>query len=429
MGENDVINKSKHPVTKNKLVKDLYNIGIKPGSTLIVHSSLSSLGWVCGGAVTVIQALMEVLTPEGTLVMPAHSGDYSDPSYWGNPPVPEEWWQTIREEMPAYQPEITPTRGVGVIPEVFRKFPGVLRSKHPCFSFSAWGKHAKRITEKHSLDYAMGEDSPLGRIYELKGQVLLLGVDHNRNTSIHLAEYRANYLKKKKNFGSPILIDGLRKWVNYYDIEYNTDDFLKLGRDFEQTGKLNKGKIGLAQAKVMYQNELVDFAVEWFTKYREKMYTVEPITENKQDQVKKILKQRWGSTKIISKGRIYNAEKLPGFMAVKNRSIVGLITYNIDGNEWEIISLDSFMPGYGVGSSLLNHVIEKARNFGCKRIFLITSNDNINAIKFYQKRGFSLVNIYRDAINEARKLKPEIPEKGYYGIPIKDEIELEFILE
>ena len=129
--------------------------------------------------------------------MPTHSTDLSDPSQWGNPPVPESWWQTIRETMPAYAPDLTPTRSMGKIAETFRKQDGVLRSAHPLHSFCARGPQASYIIGNHSLAYGMGENSPLGRIYDLQGSVLLLGVGHSSNTSIHLAEYRADFPSKR----------------------------------------------------------------------------------------------------------------------------------------------------------------------------------------------------------------------------------------
>lgn len=136
MKEKEIIEKTKKPITKKSLVNDLKKLDLK-GEIIIVHSALSKLGWVCGGAVALVEALQEVITEEGTLIMPAHSGDYSEPKYWGNPSVPESWHQIIREEMPAYRPEVTPTRGLGVTPEIFRKFPDVVRSDHPCLSFAA----------------------------------------------------------------------------------------------------------------------------------------------------------------------------------------------------------------------------------------------------------------------------------------------------
>ncbi|MEL6165837.1 MAG: AAC(3) family N-acetyltransferase, partial [Cyanobacteria bacterium J06628_3] len=175
MTESEAIYNSQLPRTRKTLTQDFINAGLTPGVTVIVHSSLSSLGWVCGGAVTVVQALMDVITSNGTLVMPTHSSDYSDPEPWENPPVPAEWYQIIRDTMPAYDARITPTRKMGKIVEVFRTCENVVRSSHPSFSFAAWGNHAEIIIKNHSLNYALGEESPLARLYDLNGYILLLG--------------------------------------------------------------------------------------------------------------------------------------------------------------------------------------------------------------------------------------------------------------
>ena len=202
MPEGQVVDKTKILATVESLQADFKALGIEKGMVLLVHSSLSAMGWVCGGAVAVIIALQKVLGETGTLVMPTHSTDLSDPSQWENPPVPESWWQTIRETMPAYDPGLTPTRSMGKIVETFRKQEGVLRSTHPQSSFCARGPQASYIINNHSLVYGFGEHSPLARIYDLNGFVLLLGVGHSSNTSIHLAEYRAN------DFGSVLTVEG-----------------------------------------------------------------------------------------------------------------------------------------------------------------------------------------------------------------------------
>jgi len=260
--EEKIIEKTEKPITKTSLVKDLEKLNLE-GEIVIVHSALSKLGWVCGGAVALIEALQEVITEKGTLVMPAHSGDYSEPKYWGNPPVPEAWYQTIRAEMPAYRAEVTPTRGLGLTPEIFRKFPGVVRSNHPCLSFAAWGKKAKYITADHKLDYALGDNSPLARIYERKGKVLLIGVGHDSNTSLHLAEYRAEHDLRIKIFGSSILKNGKNVWTQYQDIEFNDDLFPAIGKEYESKYEYSRAEIGLTEAKLFKQKEIVDFAVNW----------------------------------------------------------------------------------------------------------------------------------------------------------------------
>ena len=271
MSENDAIQRTQgDPATVESLKADLSTLGVASGMTLLVHSSLSALGWVCGGPVAVILALEDVLGLRGTLVMPMHSGHLSDPADWESPPVPQAWWDLIRQTMPAYDPDLTPTRGTGDIPECFRKQRGVRRSPHPQVSFAAYGAQAAAIVEDHSLDFGLGEDSPLARLYELEGWVLLLGVGHESNTSLHLAEYRANYSGKRlKKCGAPVLVEGRRKWVEFQDIELDETDFEEIGEGFaRETGLVRQGRVACATALLMPQRPLVDYAVQWIEKNR-----------------------------------------------------------------------------------------------------------------------------------------------------------------
>lgn len=122
MPEHDTIAATRPlPATVRSLVDDLASIGVVDGSVLIVHSSLSSLGWVCGGAVAVIEAIKIAIGRSGTVVMPTHTSDLSEPSNWCNPRVPPEWWPIIRDSMPAFDPRVTPSRAMGQSLSVFER--------------------------------------------------------------------------------------------------------------------------------------------------------------------------------------------------------------------------------------------------------------------------------------------------------------------
>ena len=265
MKEVNAINQIKVPNTRSSLHKDLQSLGLEKGMVVIVHSSLSALGWVCGGPVTVVQALMDTVGEEGTIIMPTQTGDNSEPAEWQNPPVPEEWWPIIREEMPAYDPHFTPSRGMGKIVEAFRTFPGVQRSMHPTYSFAAWGKHAEYILSEQPLEEGFGLKSPLAKIYELDGYVLLLGAHHDSNTSLHLAEH-AIVNRNKVQKGTALFENNERIWKRYEEIVYNSDSFDALGKEFEEKSPIHSSSVGLATCKLMKQRQLVDFGREWLQK-------------------------------------------------------------------------------------------------------------------------------------------------------------------
>ena len=267
MGEREAIARSSAPRTRESLAGDLRRLGVTPGTTVLVHSSLSSLGWVCGGPVAVVQALTDAVTGSGTIVMPTQSAELSDPANWGNPPVPRAWWATIRETMPAYDPRVTPTRGMGRIVETFRTWPGALRSSHPQASFAAWGRRARQVVGGHSLDDSLGEGSPLARLYELDASVLLLGVGYGSNTSFHLAEYRAPGAPRVEA-GAPILEDGRRVWKTYEDVDLDEKVFPEIGAAFEGTGRARLAKVGSAEARLFSQRAAVDFAEGWLARQR-----------------------------------------------------------------------------------------------------------------------------------------------------------------
>lgn len=146
------------------------------------------------------------------------------------------------------------------------------------------------------------------------------------------------------------------------------------------------------------------------------------------DWVTKLLDSEWGSTEMVSRGVLHQVDKLPGFVALLDGKPCGLVTFNIVNDQCEIVTLNSISGKQGIGSELINAVRKTAYSKGCRRLWLITTNDNIYAFKFYQKLNFNVVAYHFGSIEESRKLKPGIPLIGMNGIPIRDEIELEMIL-
>ncbi len=155
---------------------------------------------------------------------------------------------------------------------------------------------------------------------------------------------------------------------------------------------------------------------------------IKPITESDRPWIQDLLQKYWGSSQVVSRGRLYQADALPGFLAGQWGQRVGLITYHVENGQCEIVSLNSLVERQGIGTALIEAVRQQAVEAGCNRLWLITTNDNVEALRFYQKRGFSLVQVHRNAIEQSRQLKPDIPLVADNGIPIRDELELELLV-
>ena len=138
--------------------------------------------------------------------------------------------------------------------------------------------------------------------------------------------------------------------------------------------------------------------------------------------------EHWDGEEMVIHGEIFRLEQLDGFVIEDGNEWVGLLTFFVRNHGCEVTSLDSLREGQGIGTQLMNAVVDEARKQNCERVFLATTNDNLHALRFYQKRGFELIAIHRGAVIDSRKLKPSIPLTGNDGIPIRDEIELEMLL-
>ncbi|WP_433770591.1 GNAT family N-acetyltransferase [Bacillus wiedmannii] len=158
------------------------------------------------------------------------------------------------------------------------------------------------------------------------------------------------------------------------------------------------------------------------------MVHIQKITPAMKETIRIFMCENWGSSWMVSRGKRHQLEELSGFVAISNDRIIGIITYEIIGNKCEIVSLDSFEERKGLGTGLMNCVLQAAKEEQCLWVWLITTNDNLNALRFYQKRNFMMTNLYVNAVEEARKIKKEIPRIGYDNIPILHEIQLEYSL-
>jgi len=255
--------------SKETLKEHLILLGVKSGDHLIVHSSLKSIGWIAGGAQAVVEALMETVTSNGTIVMPAQSADNSEPSYWMLPPVPEAWHEPIRQSIPAYDPDLTHLRGMGKIAECFHRHPKTIRSPHPAHSFMAWGLHADDWMSEHPLDDSFGTSSPLGKMVNADVRVIMIGVGYESCTALHLSEYLAPECTVSPQ-GAAIMQGGERIWATFNMVDVDSDIFPELGTAFEESnpGITHDGKFGHAHCKIVPMKSLVDFGTSWVTEKR-----------------------------------------------------------------------------------------------------------------------------------------------------------------
>lgn len=157
-------------------------------------------------------------------------------------------------------------------------------------------------------------------------------------------------------------------------------------------------------------------------------FIIRTVTDSDRERVKRITEERWGAPIVAVHDMIYRPSELRGFLAADGEDILGLVTFRINLNACEIVTLDAMRPRNGIGTALVEAVAGVAQTAGCKRLWLMTTNDNLDALRFYLRRGFRLVAVHPGAVDRARLLKPSIPETGDFAIPIHDELELERVL-
>ncbi len=267
-GLESIIASTDKPATRRSIAEDLEKLGLGAGDTVEVHSSLRSLGYVVGGVISVVDALIDIVTDQGNIVMPTQTPFFKHPARAPHPPVPDDWIQPIMDAMPPYDPATSPTQRMGAVVEYFRTLPGTVRSSHPLYSFGAWGRDAAAIAGNQPLELSLGKGSPLEAIYNLDGKVLLIGVGYVRCTTFHHAEYSVS----ATSFESPLVPipvdsgDGRRSvdWRPVREICFIDDATITaLGEAFEANNPVSRGRIANAESRLLSQRQAVDYAVTW----------------------------------------------------------------------------------------------------------------------------------------------------------------------
>jgi aminoglycoside 3-N-acetyltransferase len=243
-------------IEHDQLVDGLGRLGVRTGTVLMVHASLSAFGPVHGRAETVLEALLTAVGPSGTVVLPSFTGQVCDPCPTADPLDPE----VIRARAAvALFDDRTPT-AMGALPRAALARPDRVRSRHPQASVAAIGAAAGQITASQPLAYALGADSPFGAMYRLRAQILLLGVGHNRNSFLHHAETLVDgHRRKLRRF--PYLVEGQRVWVEAPDVgDDNDTHFPRIGADYAATSGIRQTNIGQADCQLLDSVPFVDFA-------------------------------------------------------------------------------------------------------------------------------------------------------------------------
>lgn len=246
--------------TRQQLADDLRELGLPQGANVLIHVSLRSIGPIENGAETLAYALLDAIGPQGTLLVPTFTQDAADPADWLERPSEPEELARLRAAVPLFDPDRTPAtvRAVGVFPDVVRRLAHARRSMHPRLSFAALGAEAEFLTQNVPFHYPLGSDSPLARLHQINGYILLIGVGHSANSSLHLAEVWADvpYIHRSTQVKT-----GAAEWTAMAGSPECREGFRKIEPVLRQARILKRGYIGNAESQLMRQRELVSMAV------------------------------------------------------------------------------------------------------------------------------------------------------------------------
>ena len=250
-------------ITKDDIVQRLKAMGIQNGSFVYVQAALNSFGYVVGGSQAIIEALMEVVGYEGTILMPTFTQNIIDPASLSNTRIEREDWNLIRDNMLPYDKKLSTPFHMGEVSVQFIKNDAVLRSAHPNFSFAAWGKYAKILCEKHALHFGLSQESPLGKLFDMNGFILLLGIPMESCFAMYFAQYD-NAKIPLKILSSPVNSRSFTVWKDMIDLDFNNDGFKEVGEILEGRHLMKTDYIGNAVCRFFSFREAVKIARAYY---------------------------------------------------------------------------------------------------------------------------------------------------------------------
>jgi aminoglycoside 3-N-acetyltransferase len=255
-------------VNRKSLTADLRRLGLRPGTTVLVHCSLHQVGWLPDGAATLRRAILRVITGRGTLAVPTHTAGNSNTSHQFRRATPAEqaMWE---DKVEPFDPATSPSHEMGALAEEVRTQPETLRSRHPHTSFAALGPGAAELTAVHDLTCHLGERSPVAALYRAHADVLMIGVGYDHCTTFHLGEYRATPPPRERPHRCWVReADGSPRRIDFLAPHLDDHDFPELGKAFDGTGVVREGPVGNAHARIFPIRAAVDFAQSWMTGHR-----------------------------------------------------------------------------------------------------------------------------------------------------------------
>lgn len=248
-------------VTRAQLRRDLVELGLAAGDVVCVHSAYGKMGYVVGGPRTVLEALLEGVGPQGTVMMPTFTGDLSDPADWRYPAIPPEMIDEVRSSVPGFNRQLSPARQMGVLAELLRHRPGAVRSPHPQSSFTAVGARAAELCDVHPLDFRFGSQSPLGALLHAKGKVLMLGSPWNTASVFYLADFEMPD-RSECRMASPVETEEGVCWREYRDLVYRQRGHEAIVHLLER-GLAVRGLVGRADAVLFDAGTAVAETLKW----------------------------------------------------------------------------------------------------------------------------------------------------------------------